>query len=239
VESVKYADVCAGIGGLSLGLDRAGHESVLHVEIDDYCQQIIRKHWDGGHIIADIHDVTADDCRGVDAIVGSPPCQPVSIAGHRKADADPRWLWPEFARLVAEVRPPYVIVENVVGILSATMGEVLGDLSTLGYDAEWDCIPAAAVGAPQLRYRVFIVAYLTGIGLERGGLGLLETFRSQSSGESQMGRVSEAWGSSHHWPVEPDVARMAHGVPNGMDRTISLGNSVVPAVAELIGRQTP
>ncbi|KKM37617.1 hypothetical protein LCGC14_1564720, partial [marine sediment metagenome] len=153
---MKFAELFAGIGGFGLGLERAGHECILQVENDPYCQRVLEKHWPDVRRIADVKEVTADDCKEADAIVGGFPCQPVSLAGRRQAQADPRWLWPWFAGLVDDVRPPYVVVENVPGLLSAGMGEVLGDLSALGYDAEWYRIAAETVGAPHLRWRIFI-----------------------------------------------------------------------------------
>src|SRR5439155_9652602 len=105
----------------------------------------------------------SDAPSSVDVLCGGFPCQPVSFAGRRRGTADERWLWPEFARIIRLLRPRYALMENVPGLLvGGGMAEVLGDLATCGYDAEWDCIPAAAVGAPHLRYRVFIVAYANG-----------------------------------------------------------------------------
>src|SRR5437868_15209237 len=108
----------------------------------------------------DVRDLTGTELQPVDLIAGGFPCQPVSLAGRRRGSADERWLWPEFARLIRVLRPRYVLVENVPGLLvGGGMAEVLGDLAALGFDAEWDCISAAHVGAPHLRYRVFIVAH--------------------------------------------------------------------------------
>lgn len=129
------------------------------MEIDDYCRQVLDKYWPDIPKYGDIREISGKELEAVDLICGGFPCQPVSLAGKRLAQEDDRWLWPEFIRLVRAVRPRYVLVENVPGLLSRGMGDVLGDLAASGYDAEWDCIPAAAVGAPHLRYRVFIVAH--------------------------------------------------------------------------------
>ena len=148
----------SGIGGFDLGLERAGHEILWQVEWDSYCQKVLAKHWPDVPCHGDIHDVGKHNLEKVDMICGGFPCQPVSVAGKRRGQDDERWLWPEFGRLICELRPKYVLVENVPGLLIRGMGDVLGDLSKFGYDAEWGCVSAASVGAPHLRKRIFIVA---------------------------------------------------------------------------------
>lgn len=142
---------------MDLGLERAGWECRWQVENNEWCQRILAKHWPDVTRYGDIREV--HDLAPVDLVCGGFPCQPVSHAGRRKGQEDVRWLWPEFARVLGDLRPRFAVVENVPGLLSRGMGDVLGDLAALGYDAEWDCLPAAAVGAPHLRYRVFIVAH--------------------------------------------------------------------------------
>lgn len=149
----------SGIGGLDLGLERAGMTVKWQVELDPYCNRVLAKHWPGVTRYGDIKLIDWNEVEPVDLICGGFPCQPVSLAGKRLAQDDPRWLWPEVARCLRSLRPRYLLLENVPGLLSAGMGDVLGDLAARGYDAEWDCIPAAAVGAPHRRYRVWIVAY--------------------------------------------------------------------------------
>jgi DNA (cytosine-5)-methyltransferase 1 len=242
----------AGIGGLELGLERAGMTVKWQVEWDDYCTRVLEKHWPDVKRYSDVHDVGAHNLEPVDLICGGFPCQPVSVAGKQKGQDDDRWLWPEFARIVRELRPRYVLAENVPGLLIRGMGDVLGDLSALGYDAEWESIPAAAVGAPHLRYRVFILAYRNG--------GRCEVEREQEHAAEQSTRGSKPDGlcagrrrdgetladanggcgsapGTTHWSVEPDVGRVAHGVPARVDRLRALGNAVVPQVAEWIGRR--
>ncbi len=305
---MKFVSLFSGIGGLDLGLERAGHECVLQVENDPYCQCVLAKHWPDVRRIADVKEVTANDCKEAEAIVGGFPCQPVSLAGRRQAQADPRWLWPWFHALVASVRPPYVVVENVPGLLSAGMAEVFGDLSALGYDAEWHRIAAETVGAPHLRWRVFIIAHARSSELRdesrrisrasRSGASVAgddgpqkpvaytesqreelwspsgeRSRRSTSSGDDvahacggrqraeqqhlhagqsdaagsgtdvpnahgeSLGRATITRQERSHWLVEPDVGRVAHGVPKRVDRLRALGNAVVPQVAELVGRR--
>jgi DNA (cytosine-5)-methyltransferase 1 len=155
-------------------------------------------------------------------------------------------------------------VENVAALLGRGLADVLADLAALGYDAEWHCIPAAAVGAPHRRDRLWIVAYADGAGLEIGPrlsrdiakeLAAIERSRAVMA-DADESRPSEGWEqqswelvraggdqgayssgrSDGHWVVEPDVGRMAHGVPARMDRLKALGNAVIPQIPELIGR---
>jgi DNA (cytosine-5)-methyltransferase 1 len=153
----------SGIGGIDLGLERAGMQVRWQVEIDPYCQRVLAKHWPNVKRYGDIREVKWSEVEPVDLICGGFPCQPVSVAGARKGDKDERWLWPEFLRAICEIRPKCALVENVPGLLSTDDGRlargVFGDLAEIGYHAEWDCISAQDVGAPHLRRRVFIVAY--------------------------------------------------------------------------------
>lgn len=156
---MTFGSLFAGIGGLDLGLERAGMTCKWQVEIDEFCQKILTKHWPNVPKYRDVREC-GDNLERVDLICGGFPCQDVSVAGKRAGITGSRsGLWTEFARIIRLLRPRFVLVENVPGLLSAGFGRVLGDLAESGYDAEWDCIPAAAVGAPHLRYRVFIVAY--------------------------------------------------------------------------------
>jgi DNA (cytosine-5)-methyltransferase 1 len=158
---MTFGSLFAGIGGMDLGLERAGMECRWQVEIDPFCRKVLAKHWPNVKRYEDIRTVNWGEVERVDLIAGGFPCQPFSSAGARRGTADARWLWPEFARAVRALRPRRVLVENVPGLLAAAggMGAVLGDLASSGYDTEWDCIPAAAVGAPHLRDRVWIVGY--------------------------------------------------------------------------------
>lgn len=165
----RVLSLFAGIGGFDLGLERTGgFKTVAFCEIDKKAQAVLRKHWPEVPIYDDVSTLTAerlaaDGITGVDTIVGGFPCQDVSIAGRRAGmeQGTRSGLWGEFARLIGELRPRFVIVENVAGLLSGPdhapggwFGRVLGDLAELGYDAEWENIPAAALGAPHRRERV-------------------------------------------------------------------------------------
>lgn len=146
-------------GGIDLGLERAGMDTRWFVEWDAHCQNVLRRHWPGLPVYGDITAVDWGSVDPVDVLAGGFPCQPVSVAGRALAQADDRWLWPAFADAIGALRPRYVLVENVPGLLQRGLGIVLGDLAALGYDAEWECIPAAAVGAPHRRDRLWLVAH--------------------------------------------------------------------------------
>ena len=160
---MNVLDLFSGIGGFSLGLERAGMRTVAFCEIEPFCRAVLAKHWPGVPCYDDVRTLTADRLAAdgigaVDVICGGFPCQDISVAGKGAGLAGERsGLWVEFARVIGEVRPRYVIVENVAALLGRGHGEVLGDLAALGYDAEWHCIPAAAVGAPHRRDRVWII----------------------------------------------------------------------------------
>lgn len=247
-----------GIGGIDLGLERAGMRVAWQCESDAYCRRVLARHWPNVPCYEDVRTLTAP--ARVDVLAGGFPCQDVSTAGQRAGITGERsGLWVEFARLIRELRPRYVLVENVAGLLPRGMGRVLGDLADVGYDAEWDCIPAAAVGAPHLRARIFILAYpgggrRPGDGLRAGrhparsgGAALADADGTGQSDSPWSSGSEEGWRTvacpddverrALRWPAEPDVGRVAHGVPDGMDRLRGLGNAVVPQVAEWIGRR--
>ena len=160
----RLLDLFSGIGGFSLGLERSGgFETVAFCEIDTKARLVLKKHWPNVPIFEDVTTLTKDvldECGiTVDAVCGGFPCQDISLAGKGEGIEGKRsGLWSEYARLIGELRPRYVIVENVSALLGRGLDRVLGDLAALGYDAEWHCIPASYVGLPQSRDRVWIVA---------------------------------------------------------------------------------
>lgn len=162
VASLTIGSLFAGIGGLELGLEwTGGFTTTWQCEIDPYARRVLAKHWPNVKRYEDVREVGAHNLESVDLICGGFPCPPVSVAGRQRGLEDERWLWPEFARIVRELRPRYVLVENVPGILARPewLGAVLGDLAAAGYDVEWTVLSALEVGAPHLRRRVFVVAY--------------------------------------------------------------------------------
>lgn len=245
-------DLFSGIGGFSLGLERTGgFKTIAFCEIDPFCRRVLAKHWPGVPIYEDVRQ--ASFVEGFcDIICGGFPCQDVSRAGHREGLAGERsGLWSEYLRLIRDIRPRYVIVENVSDLLSLGMGTVLGDLAESGYDAEWDCLPAASVGAPHIRDRVWILAYPR---QEHGGFAgrdappsrRNDVFPQRNNGPPPEWRedrelvalvpgvhpgMAEDW-----WRSQSRMDRSANGLPNQVERNCSLGNAVVPQIPELIGR---
>ena len=234
----------SGIGGMDLGLERAGFTVSWQVEKDAWCRRVLAKHWPDVPRYEDVTTLTGEELEPVDLICGGFPCQPVSVAGQQKGinDVD-RWLWPHFGRLLRVLRPRYALVENVPGLLTANgghaFGEVIGDLADLGYDCEWDVISAADVGAPHLRKRVWIIgkmAHADSEGLEGVRGKRSDAGRENTSGYFGSGCVGEQL-NTEWWSIEPNVGRMAHGVPKRVDRLRGLGNAVVPQVVEWIGKR--
>jgi site-specific DNA-cytosine methylase len=156
---VNVGSLFSGIGGLDLGLERAGMTVIWQSEIDPYASRVLAKHWPNVPNLGDITTIDWSTVERPDVICGGYPCQPFSLAGVRRGEDDPRHLWPHFHRAIRHLRPRYALLENVPGHLSMGFDAVLGDLAEIGYDTEWCSIPAAAVGAPHLRWRIFAVAY--------------------------------------------------------------------------------
>lgn len=319
-RKLTVGSLFSGIGGLELGLEwTGGFETIWQCEIDPYARAVLAKHWPEVPRYEDVRHITAATVPSPDVLIGGFPCQPHSVAGKRGASLDERDLWGEFARIIGETRPRWVVAENVSGLLTsrdpvragdysgAFFGRVLSDLAALGYDAEWDCISAAAVGAPHIRDRVFLLAYPNGserrqepkgghdgdrhdTGWQEAASGLAarrEDGRAGDVADSFGGRVqprrdpgvvaSETRPSegdrekrrdaARHrredvahadrsrqlqpqggvfqerrwtpdgrwWATEPDVGRVVDGVPARVDRLRTLGNAVVPQVAQVIG----
>ena len=181
---MNVLDLFSGIGGFSLGLERAGMKTVAFCEVDKKCQQVLKKHWPGVPIFEDVSTLKGADIEEtVDVICGGFPCQDISLAGKGAGLEGKRsGLWSEFKRLIEEIKPKYAIIENVSALRSRGLDQVLREISEIGYDAEWHCITAASIGAPHRRDRIWIVAYprdntrrdsITG-SLGRNGEGELE-----------------------------------------------------------------
>ena len=324
---LNILDLFSGIGGFSLGLERTGgFKTVGFCEVDPKAQAVLKKHWPQVPIYNDVSKLKGEDLNGtIDIITGGFPCQDISLAGKGAGlEGERSGLWWEFHRLIKEIQPKWVIAENVAALRSRGLDQVLRSLSEIGYDAEWHCIPAAAVGAPHRRDRVWIVAYpqLHGLSAPQISRSIEETIRQESSGKDNTLHVEgtsgipapnedvaysnvydrrngggtksserearvELRGSSERqlesrpsedvahssikgsqggihrrenqerqaelghlgcssamdrqpikdfWSVEPNVGRVAHGVPKRVDRLKQLGNAVVPQIPELIGR---
>ena len=273
--SLTVGSLFSGIGGIDLGLERAGMKVLWQCEKDAWCRKILAKHWPEVPKYEDVQTLDAQTVESVDVLAGGFPCQDLSVAVKQAGilKGARSGLWGEFARLICALRPQYVFVENVPGLLiQPGLGIVLRDLACCGYDAEWQVLSAAAFGANHLRKRVWIVAYpkslyASGEARElrqeerRQGTALygessrtgrkanvanakergLEGGRYVFEGDHQGGRQKQFVGSggtdNGWWNVEPDLGRVAHGVPSRVDRLRGLGNAVVPQVVEWIGER--
>ena len=261
---LTHLSLFTGIGGLNLAAEWAGFETVGQCEWADYPTKVLEKHWPDVPRWRDIRTLTKESFYGrtglrtVDLISGGFPCQPFSVAGKRRGKEDDRYLWPEMLRVIQELRPAWVVGENVAGIVSMALDKVLSDLEGIGYACQAFIIPACAVDAPHRRDRCAVVAYSdrgcavpdphsvrcgvrgsVGEGVQRGnpardeadpgGEALPYTEGTECARERTETR--ERWakpGCNGWWPVEPDVGRVAHGVPSRVDRLRCLGNAVVP-----------
>jgi len=188
MASLTVGSLFSGIGGIDLGLERAGHRIVWHSEIDKYATRVLAKWWPNVPNLGDITKIKWNPKEHyVDIIAGGYPCQPFSTAGKRKGKEDPRHLWPYFLNAIRTIRPRYALMENVRGHLTLGFGDVLADLAACGYSAEWQIIPASSVGAPHRRDRLFIVAYSSFIGGH--GRGHLKSSGETRSGSALQGQT--------------------------------------------------
>src|SRR3990167_5216376 len=261
---LRVLDLFSGIGGFSLGLERTGgFRTVAFCEIDPFCRRVLGKHWPEVPVHEDICAFDGADC---DVVSAGYPCQPESLAGKRKGQADDRWLWPQAFRIVKRRRPAWFLGENVAGHASLGLDSVLSDLEGIGYTWRAFIIPACAVNAPHRRDRLWIVAHSGSVGLQerehvtgasveaasgqhaRSEADRVPTPQDASDTEcwqrplggeaGRVGRFLESISGNGDWPVtsEPVLDRGADGIPNRLDRCRSLGNAVVPQIPEIIGR---
>lgn len=211
---MKVLDLFSGIGGFSLGLGRAGMQTVAFCEIDPFCRQVLKKHWPHVKQYDDVRTLTGEqvtrEVGPISVCVGGYPCQPFSTAGKRGGAEDDRHLWPEMRRLVEELRPSWVIGENVAGHISLGLDQVLFDLDALGYASRALVIPAVAVNAPHRRDRVWVVANASSLGLEKqGGWGNASVQRRKEIGKQIM--LSMVAGG----PLNPVWVEWLQGFPSG------------------------
>ena len=318
MKKLRLLDLLSGIGGFSLGLERSGgFETVAFCEIEDFPRRVLAKHWPKVPIYDDVEKLTAarlvaDGIR-VDAICGGFPCQDISTAGAGAGIEGARsGLWAEYARLIRELRPRVVFVENVAALLGRGLSRVCGDLAAIGYDSEWHCIPACHVGAPHQRDRLWLIAWPGAMAdaelfdrqdampSRRGNVADRRQTRQRRQGDGTLAgrggvladaarkrrgkarpysqrpaqrtpggrnvsnandghaqgvepgrydpivgpeslerslRLSTGTGAGRHtWAIEPDVGRLAHGIPDRVGQLKAYGNAVVPQIPELLGR---
>ena len=281
----KILDLFSGLGGFSLGLERTGHfKTIAFCDNDKFSKLILDKHWKGIKIYDDVREITKEKFKedGIpfpDIITGGFPCQPFSVAGKQKGTSDDRHLWPEMFRIIKAFKPRFVIGENVRGIINIQDGVVFEtvctDLESEGYEVQPFIIPAAGVGAPHRRERVWIVASLEDPRRTLRSMGELgaadedetrkenadQLERSSSTSRSnvadteserlqgaeqfkthtgetktQFSTTQSSEAAGNYWEFEPNVGRVAHGVSGRVHRLKALGNSIVPQIAEEIGK---
>lgn len=281
---MKVGSLFAGIGGFDLAAKWAGLETAWYSEIDPYACAVMQKQFPGVPNLGDI--IQIETAPYVDILCGGFPCQDISFAGKGAGiEGERSGLWAHYARLIAKLTPAYILIENVSALRSRGLGRVLRDLLALGYDAEWHCVPAAYVGAPHRRDRIWIVATRRRPNAHESrlegwfGLVVQECARQWAIGAvgtpapdpssvviganveqeaerfSQSGRDADRSGTADAtyqllhgsrasgpqwrnepadagwWHTEPNVGRVAHGVPSRVDRLRCLGNAIVPQVA--------
>lgn len=258
---MKVGSLFSGIGGLELGLERAGMSVVWQVEIEAYSRGILERHWPGVERFEDVRTVGVHDLKPVDLICGGFPCQGISLAGIGAGLADARsGLWREFRRIIEELRPKWVLVENVPPLRTRGLRTVLGDLHALGFDAEWTGLRAFDFGAPHLRDRIFIAASdpkrvclreppgWLGRTVESEGAPFDRRVAEEIAASDPDGlrRLESAWrfATLRGWPEHSrrpfdSAPSLDDGIPRGLvgKSRKALGNAVVPQVAEFIGRR--
>jgi len=255
----------SGIGGLELGLEAAlGARVIWQVEQDEYCRRVLAKHWpDADRSVTDVREAGANLVKP-DIICGGFPCQDISVAGKREGIHGKRsGLWFEFERCLSELRPRVAVLENVPAV-SRYSTTIASGLVEIGYDLEWTVLSANDMGAPHLRKRWFCIAYLphaerdilrneprrgsgkSGTGAHESGHNGTPQHVANANGEGELQHQEQRWTRTDAqkfsslerpgwWAIEPDMGRMAHGVPSRVDRLRALGNAVVPQCAYEVG----
>ena len=249
IKKLIVLDLFSGIGGFSLGLETTNRfRTVAFCENDKYCQYVLSQHWPNVPIFDDIKTLDLEQLNNlpsIDVLCGGFPCQPISTAGKQKGECDERWMWPEFYRIICLVKPTWVLVENVTGLLSIGQGKLFGgilsDLANAGYNAEWKVLSGNMFGLPQIRKRVFLVAYSM-----QQRLSFNEIFNKIDN------KIMEKWTYETYfrylevversYPEIPKYLRVDNGLSRRLDKTEidirikMLGNSIIPKCSEYIGK---
>lgn len=234
-EPLTFGSLFAGIGGIDLGFERAGMVCKWQVEIDEYARRVLEKHWPNVRRWDDVCTWPQPDTERVDVICGGFPCQDISSNNQYKQGitGTKSGLFHQVVRIVCDLRPRVVMLENVSDLLVRGMGTVLGELASIGFDAWWDCVPSAMFGLPQRRWRTYIVAYANGERFEASDKWI--SSRSQRIEWGKHDRLDEAERRAKDGPSF--LSRVDDGVPRRVDRIRCLGNAVCPQAAEWIGRR--
>ena len=231
-----HIDLFSGIGGFALAAKWVGFETKVFCEIDPFCQMVLKKHWPNVPIVEDIKKFDGKEWTGATLITGGFPCQDISIA-----NANPKGLrgkrsglWKEFFRVISLVRPHFVIVENVSAFTIRGLLDVLGDIASIGYDAEWETIPASIFGFPHQRKRIFIIAYSENYRHKNSINAESPIFLKWNRFNQEIPIKGSSFGdkeSVYEKIRSTEFVRVANGIPNRVDRIKGLGNAIVPQVA--------
>jgi DNA (cytosine-5)-methyltransferase 1 len=240
---MKVLDLFSGIGGFSLGLERAGMETIAFCEFEEHAQRILKKHWPDVPIYDDVRTLDGAQFRGaVDVVCGGFPCQDLSAAGHRKGfEGERSSLYTEMLRIISECMPRYAIFENVTELLAGESGQwfakFLYDLAEIGYAADWHCISASAIGTAHHRDRVWIIAYPDRPGLE--GLDFQKSYwtYSEESRRRELARaIDEALPADDYARLRQNFDAIPEELALIKGDLKAYGNAVVPQIPELIGK---
>lgn len=217
----------AGIGGFDLGFERAGFETKWQVEIDPFCRKVLAKHFPNAERYEDVREVGEHNLSKVDVICGGFPCQDISNIGTRSGiEGEQSGLWRDHFRIIRDLLPRFALVENVAALTGFGMESILCDFASIGYDAQWEVIPASWVGAPHIRERVWIIAY------SKKEPWVYESFSIMP--QIRLLNEYSHWWSAHPWDeANAKVCHMDDGIPSRVAITQSLGNSVVPQIPEM------
>lgn len=230
---MKHASLFSGIGGFDLAAAWMGWENIFQVEKDKYCTKVLEKNFPQVARYGDIKEFDGTKYRGtIDVLTGGFPCQPFSVAGKRKGKTDDRFLWSEMLRVIGEVKPSFIVGENVTGIIDLAIEQVLTEVEAKGYHTETFIIPASALNANHKRNRVWIIAYAKREGLQ----GYIEERQNLCIHPEQTLTInsnSYVFNGGEGFEGYRKYIRGNDGVSRGLDkhRVKALGNAIVPQVA--------
>lgn len=240
---MRVLDLFSGIGGFSVGLERAGMKTIAFCECEEYPRKILKKHWPNVPIYIDVRNLDGKEFRGsVDIVCGGFPCQDLSKAGKQEGFKGKRSsLYTEMLRVISECRPKYAIFENVTSLLTGESGrwfaKFLYDLAEIGYDAEWHCISGSAIGTAHHRDRVWIIAYPHSA--NRKGLDFQKSFFVNSE-ESRRREHSRAINATLSADDYTRIRTYFDEIPEQLGAVRAdlkgYGNAVIPDIPEIIGR---
>lgn len=254
MSKLTHGSLFSGIGGIDLGLEWADFESIYQVEIDPFCNRVLEKHWPHVQRFLDVRDVGKHNLPPVHLISGGFPCQDLSIAagGKQRGLHERSGLWYEFARIIRELRPPWVLVENVPHLKKHGADIVLADLAEANYSTGATLVGSNTFQAPFKRQRVYILAHNNDHPSKRLGEGVVDGWALSPNAQRKMAETSENWNQWKHElgtrdasapgdSEEPQAATYArsrgelYGLPDRAHRLNALGNACVPVVPCLIG----